>query len=82
MEVINITKARDNLYKLVSIVSSSHVPVLIKGKDTDAVLVSADDWRAIEETLYLMRIPGMVESIKKASAEPLEECTHVEEVEW
>ena len=82
MDSINITNARDNLYKLVSQVGSTHIPILIKGKDSEAILLSADDWRSIEETLYLMRIPGMTDSIKSASAESLDTYTEVDKADW
>jgi len=82
MESINITNARDNFYKLINNVAQTHIPVLIKGKDNDAVLISADDWRSIEETLYLTIIPKMVESIKQSANEPLSDFTPLEEVEW
>jgi antitoxin YefM len=82
MDTINITNARDNLYKLVSQVGSTHLPILIKGKDSEAVLLSAEDWRSIEETLYLMRIPGMTDSMKNASAEPPDTYTEVDKADW
>ncbi len=61
MKTINVTNARANLYKLLEETSKSHEPVQITGKKTNAVLVSEDDWRSIQETLYLTSIPGMRE---------------------
>ena len=55
-------------------------PVQITGKRGSAVLVSEDDWRAIEETIHLMSIPGMTESIREGMDTPIEEC--VEELDW
>ena len=71
MSSINITNARKNLYKLVEGLSETHEPIHITGKNGSAVLVSEDDWRSIEETLYLLSIPGMRDSILKGMKEPL-----------
>ena len=69
MTTISATKARTNLYTLIDETNESHEPIQITGKRGNAVLVSEDDWRAIQESLYLQSIPGMVESIKKARKE-------------
>ncbi|MFO7850618.1 MAG: type II toxin-antitoxin system Phd/YefM family antitoxin [Spirochaetia bacterium] len=63
MSSVNVTNARKDLYKLVQRVNSTHEPVEITGKDSNAVLVGEEDWRSIQETLYLTSIPGMRESI-------------------
>ncbi len=63
MSSINITNARKDLYKIVESVNESHEPIHITGKKSSAVLVGEDDWKSIEETLYLSSIPGMRESI-------------------
>jgi len=68
---IPVTQARSKLYKLVDEASSSHEPVQITGKRNNAVLVSEEDWRSIQETLYLVSVPGMRESIRKGLKEPL-----------
>ena len=60
--------------------ASSHEPIVIKGKRGSAVLISEDDWRAIQETIYLLNIPGMRESIRNGLATPIEDCT--EELPW
>lgn len=65
------TQARAGLYKLIDEVARTHEPVSITGKRHTAVLLSQDDWRAIEETLYLLSIPGMRESIRKGLATPV-----------
>lgn len=80
MTVLTATEARANLYKLLDEVAATHEPVLITGKRTNAVLVSEEDWRAIEETLYLLSIPGMRESIVEGLNTPTDECD--DEVEW
>jgi len=54
------------LYRLIDQTSKSHQPIHISGKRASAVLVSADDWQTIQETLYLLSVPGMHKSIKKA----------------
>ena len=77
---VTASEARANLYRLIDETHASHRPVVITGKRTSAVLVSAEDWAAIQETLYLLSIPGMRESIKKGMAEPLEKSTS--EVKW
>ncbi|MFO1245268.1 MAG: type II toxin-antitoxin system Phd/YefM family antitoxin [Ramlibacter sp.] len=68
---ITASKARANLYRLIVETSASHRPVVIAGKRGSAVLVAAEDWDAIQETLHLLSVPGMRESIKKGMAEPL-----------
>jgi len=69
MTNISITEARANLYKLVDQASEEGEPILITGKRNNAVLISEDDWRAVQETLYLLSIPGMRKSIRKGMAE-------------
>ena len=68
---IPITQARANLYQLVDDTADSHEPVHITGKRSSAVLVSEEDWRSIQETLYLISIPGMRDSIRQGLDEPL-----------
>jgi prevent-host-death family protein len=77
---INITNARKDLYKLVQQVIESHEPVHITGKQGTAVIISEEDWKNIEETLYLTSIPGMRESIIEGMKTDINECT--EEIEW
>lgn len=80
MPTLSITEARSSLYQLVDNVATSHEPVLITGKRANAVLVSEDDWRAIQETLYLLAIPGMRESILEGMQTSIDECSA--EVAW
>jgi antitoxin YefM len=68
---ITASEARASLYRLIDQTTESHRPILISGKRSSAVLVSAEDWQAIQETLYLLSVPGMRDSIKKGMAEPL-----------
>ncbi len=71
MTVLTATEARANLYRLIDQTAESHVPIVIAGKRSSAVLVSAEDWQAIQETMHLLSIPGMRESIRDGMAEPL-----------
>ena len=73
MTVMTATAARTNLYNLIDQIKDFHEPIIISGKRNNAVLISEDDWNAIQETLYLCSISGMRESIIEASKEPLEE---------
>lgn len=75
MTTLSASEARKRLYNLVDEVKDSHEPVQIVGKRNSAVLVSEEDWKAIEETLYLASIPGMRESIKKGLKTPVEKCS-------
>jgi len=77
---ITVSQARERLYRLLDEVAASREPVLITGKRGSAVLVPEEDWRAIQETLYLLAIPGMRESIREGMATPVTEC--VRELEW
>ena len=80
MTAISITEARKNLFKLVDQVALSHEPALLTGKRTNAVLVSEEDWRSIQETLHLSMIPGMVQSIQEGMKTPVEDCST--ELDW
>lgn len=72
MNALSASQARANLYRLMDETASSHKPVLIAGKRNNAVLVAEEDWSAIQETLYLLSVPGMRESIKTGMSEPLD----------
>ena len=80
MAPLAATEARKRLYSLVEDVAESHDPIQIVGKRNSAVLVSEEDWRAVQETLYLSSIPGMRESIRKGLKTPVEECE--EGLDW
>ena len=71
MTSIPVTQARATLYRLLDDAAESHEPIQITGKRSNAVLVSEQDWRSIQETLYLVSIPGLRDSIRKGMAEPL-----------
>jgi antitoxin YefM len=74
MTVISITKARTQLYKLIDFLQKGQPPVLITGKTGNAVLVSEDEWRSISETLHLLSIPGMKDSIHEGMQEDIDDC--------
>ena len=80
MASMNATNARQNLYRLIQDVNENHEPIVITGKAGDAVLVSGDDWRSIQETLYLNTIPGMVKSIQDGMNERIDNLES--ELEW
>ncbi len=80
MTILSASEARKRLYNLVDEVKETHRPVQIVGKRSSAVLVSEEDWKAIEETLYLTSIPGMRKSIKKGLKTPIEKCD--KELDW
>jgi prevent-host-death family protein len=75
MTSLPVTQARSKLYQLLDEVADSHEPIQITGKRSNAVLVSEDDWRSIQETLYLISIPGMRDSIRSGLAEPLNKAS-------
>lgn len=80
MRTLTASEARANLYRLIDETVASHQPIIISGKRNSAVLLSAEDWSAIQETLYLLAVPGMRESIKTGMNEPLAESTT--ELKW
>jgi prevent-host-death family protein len=80
MKTISASEARANLYKLIDETVVTSEPVQITGKRSDAVLVSMSDWQAIQETLYLLSIPGMRASIRKGLKTPIKEC--LESLDW
>ncbi len=71
MSTINVTNARKNLYNLVKTVNTTHEPMEIIGKENNAILIGEQDWRNIQETLYLSLIPGMRESIIDGMKTPI-----------
>jgi len=80
MSTVNATEARAKLYRLIDEAAESHEPVFITGKRANAVLLSEDDWRSIQETLHLLSIPGMRETIVEGMNTPVEECS--EDLAW
>jgi antitoxin YefM len=78
--MISVSEAQQQLPELIDAVSQSHQPVTIAGQHSNAVLVSEADWASVQETLYLLSIPGMRESIRAGLATPIEECDR--ELQW
>lgn len=75
MKTLTASEARANLSRLIDQTAESHEPIVIFGKRRNAVLVSEEDWSAIQETLFLLSVPGMRESIKEGMAESTDTCT-------
>ncbi|WP_374339903.1 type II toxin-antitoxin system Phd/YefM family antitoxin [Methyloversatilis sp.] len=80
MTTLTASEARAKLYRLIDQAAESHQPIHIAGKRANAVLLAAEDWQAIQETLYLLSVPGMRESIKEGMAEPL--AVSAKELDW
>jgi hypothetical protein len=79
MTIYTSTLARAKLFNLIDETNQTHEPIYIKGKRSDAVILSKEDYESMQETLYLHSIPGLVEKIISASKEPIEECISHEE---
>jgi len=75
MTSISATTARSKLYQLLDDAADSHEPIKITGKRANGVLISEEDWRSIQETLYLLSIPGMRDSIRKGMKEPVKKSS-------
>ena len=80
MTTLTASEARANLYRLLDEAAETHQPIRISGKRSNAVLISEEDWSAIQETLYLLSIPGMRESIKKGMETPTNKLE--KELDW
>jgi len=80
MSILNASDARARLYTLIDEANDTHEPIVISGKRHNAVLVGEDDWRSIQETLYLDSILGMKESILAGMDEAIDSCT--ESIDW
>ncbi len=78
--MITVNEAQQQLPTLIDTVNQSHQPIVITGQNSNAVLLSETDWDSIQETLYLLSIPGMKESIQEGLQTPIEECD--EKLEW
>ena len=83
MTAISVTKARENIYQLLTDVNTNSQPITItNNRGKNGVLISEDDWNAIQETLYLNSIEGMAESIIGGAETPIEDCIPEDMVEW
>ena len=75
MKTITATSARSDLYKIIDSAQSTHEPLQITGKRGNAVLIAESDWRALQETIYLLGVPGMRDSIIQGMAEDIDDCS-------
>ena len=80
MSTLNATEARAKLYSLIDETTETHEPILITGKRGNAVLLAEEDWRAVTESLFLVSIPGMRESIQEGMDSKIEDCD--EDLDW
>ena len=80
METLTASEARANLYRLIDQAAASHLPIHISGKRNSAVLLSEEDWCAIQETMYLLSVPGMRESIMEGMETPISD--RAKELDW
>ncbi|MCH7880841.1 MAG: type II toxin-antitoxin system Phd/YefM family antitoxin [Proteobacteria bacterium] len=80
MTTLNATEARSKLYKLIDETAKTHQPIVITGKRGNAVLLAEDDWNAINETLFLLSVPGMRDSIREGMDTDLDECS--KDLDW
>jgi len=80
MNIITTTQARAQFFRLIDETAQNHQPILITGKRNNAVLISQEDWEAIRETMYLLSIPRMRESIQEGITTPIAECET--ELDW
>ena len=78
MKTIKATEARSNIYKLIDEVAESNEPIKILGKRNNALLVSEEEWESMEETIYLLGIPGMADKLIEGVNTPLEECEEID----
>jgi antitoxin YefM len=72
--MIPIYEAQKHLQQSIDSVSESHQPIAIAGQTSNTVLLSESDWASVQETLYLLWVPGMRESIREGIATPIEDC--------
>jgi antitoxin YefM len=80
MSTLTASEARANLYRLIDEAAESHVPIRITGKRNSAILISEKDWASVQETMHLLSIPGMRESIREGMETSVDEC--VKELDW
>lgn len=80
MSTLTASEARAKLYRLIDETAESHVPIRITGKRHSAVLISEEDWVSLQETIYLLSIPGMRESIREGMNSPVNDCA--KELDW
>ena len=82
MKTITATEARARLFRLIDEVTDEHQPMLVTGKRNNVVLISEQDWREIEETLYLLSVPGLKEDLLEGARTPVADCVAEDKLEW
>ncbi|MEQ1704970.1 MAG: type II toxin-antitoxin system Phd/YefM family antitoxin [Rickettsiales bacterium] len=82
MYTITASEARANIFRLMEQIAKNHEPMMVTGKHANVVMISEEDWRGIQETIYLSSIPGMVESIVEGAKTPIEDCIPIEDLKW
>ena len=78
--IMSVTQVRENIYNLMDETSQTHKPILIIGEKNNVVMISQDDWNAIEETIYLNSIPNMADSIQEAMK--MDDSEFSEDIQW
>jgi len=82
LKTLNVTQARQNIYNLVDDTIEHHEPIQISSKKGNVILISENDFNSIQETLYLLSIPGMRETLIDGKNTPIDECLTSEEIGW
>lgn len=82
MRTMPVTKVRQNIYKIIEQIRRDSEPIQITSRKGNAILISEEDWNAIQETLYLLSIPNLKESIMEADKTPLDEWKDEEDLGW
>ena len=82
MKTVPVSNARQDIFNIIEQTIVSSEPIQITSKKGDVVMLSLEDWSAIQETLYLLEIPGMRESILDGAKEPIGECKSLEDIGW
>jgi PHD/YefM family antitoxin component YafN of YafNO toxin-antitoxin module len=82
MNIVNPDQITTNISEMITELNKSQEPILIQTSSGNAILISEQIWNDIQETLYLQSIPGMVESIHKEDATPLEDCIKLKDIQW
>ena len=82
MRTVPVTNARQDIFNLIEQIIVNSEPIQITSKKGNVVMLSLDDWSAIQETLYLLAVPNMRESILEGAKEPIEECKSLGDIGW
>ena len=80
MDSLSLPEATQNLDNLINKITQNHQPVMIKGSQNDVIVVSKEDWSAIQETIYLNSIPGYIDSIHESINSSREEWVNAKDL--